>query len=172
MSDDRTELKTPNLLSPEQVRPVEVEHGEVQETVAPAQTIEHAEETPSTELPSNVVQLPKREAVAVAAPRVERDPATKTIDGILEANIGKFVDTLSKEDQAAFIAEGEKLTAELVGIVQEKKPNFSHTLDHITKWLHMLPMLNKEYLRQEAKRKNDQVEMYVEAQKQRNQLAA
>lgn len=172
MSDDRTELKTPNLLAPEQAQPVEVERGEVQETAAPTETVEHVEETLSPELPSNVVQLPKREAVAVATPRVERDPATKAIDEILEANIGKFVDTLSKEDQAAFIAEGEKLTAELVGIVQEKNPNFSHTLDHITKWLHKLPMLNKEYLRQEAKRKNDQVEMYVEAQKKRNQLAA
>lgn len=171
MTDDRNELKTPNLLSPEQARPVEVEQGEVKEPAAVAQSTEHAEVAAIPEQASNVVQFPQREKVA-AAPRAERDPVVREIDAILEAKIGKFVDTLSKEDQAAFIAEGEKLTAELVQIVRQKNPDFSRTLDHITQWLHMLPMLNKEYLRQEAKCKNDQVEMYVQAQKERDQLAA
>ncbi len=171
MSDDRNEVKTPNLLTPEQGRSFETETTESQEPTVPvrvAQEDEKADVAP--EQPSNIVPSPKREAAA--APRPEKDPSTKAIDDILEADLEGFFDALAKNDQDRFIAEGEKLTAELVAIVHQKKPNFSHTLDRITDWLHMLPMLKKEFVRQEAKRKNDQIIMYVEAQEQRGQLAA
>lgn len=179
MSDDRTEVKTPNLLAPEQARPIEAapghaEHEAVPVDATPADAAEHGVEAPVS---AEVVELSQRD-VAKAQPKKEKDPFTAAVEDILEdkfeaeGELGKIMEGLPAADRTKFIAESEVALAAIMAELRKPRPVFARTLDRITKWLHMLPMLNKEYLRQEAKRKNDQIIMYVEAQEQRDQLAA
>ncbi len=167
MPDDRIEVKVPNMLAPESASGIEVEPTKEQEAADVG--LQSPEEIKRPEPESSVVELPKREAAS--APKVERNPAVAAIDEILEADLGGLVDALSPSDRTKFIAAGEALTAELVKETHLKKPHFGRTLDRITSWLNGLPMLDKNYLRQEAKRKNDQIIMFVESQKN-NTLAA
>lgn len=174
MSDDRTEVKTPNLLAPEQARPIEAAPQPAEHETAPVDDTEHVAETPVS---AKIAEIPQREAPK-AQPRVEKDAFTVAVEGILEdkfeagGELGKIMEDLPAADRTKFITESEVALAAIMAELRKPRPVFARTLDRITAWLHMLPMLNKEYLRQEAKRKNDQIIMYVEEQEQRDQLAA
>lgn len=169
MTDERTEVKVPNLLTPEVGRVVEVS----QEVASDVETSRReVAEAASEQPPANVAPFPEIVHRDVATPKVEKDAIAKAIDGILEAHLKKFFDGLSADEQQKFIAEGETLTEEIVRAVRGKKTNFSEILDEITKWLHMLPMLNKDFLRQEAWIKTQAVMQFAQEDTLIHDLAA
>lgn len=112
------------------------------------------------EASSGAHELPQREhAVSNAA---EKDPLTKAIDGILEQHLEQFFDGLTPEQQGKFVVAGEALTAQIAQAVRQNKLNFSRILDDVTDWLHLLPMLNKDFLRQEAWIKTQAIVQYAQ----------
>ncbi len=171
MPDEKLEVKSPNLLTPEQAPSFETEKIEGSESSSVAEVAPTPEKDAGVvEPPSNVIPFPKREVAA--APKVERDPTVAAIDEILEKDLGKIVDDMNANDRTKFIAAGEELTAYIAKELGVKHPHYGRTLDAITKWLHKIPMVNKEFLRQAAKCKNDQIMEFGERQEQKNALAA
>lgn len=173
MPDERVEQKIPNMLAVENAGGIDVASEQGIEVAGGDAALSNTEPAASRvaalQPEQNVVALPKREA---ARPRVERDPTITAIDALLEAGLREFVDDLQASDRTKFIAAGEELTAYIAHELDAKHPNYTKTLSRITAWLHMLPMLSKEYLRQEAKRKNDEVMQFAERHAAHGDLAA
>lgn len=121
--------------------------------------------------PESVIEqpIPAAPASALAAPVLAptKDATTRSVEAVLEEGIRDTFATLPPETRAKFKREGEQLTRELTGMIQNLKAKAGRVLALITSWLKLIPGVNHFFLMQEAKIKTDRILALAEAEKKR-----
>lgn len=111
--------------------------------------------------PAPAPKAPARSASAAPA----KDPITMKVEMILEEGLGETYSRLPPKAKAKFKTEGERVTREISAMVRTLKVKAGKVLSLITRWLKIIPGVNKFFLAQEAKIKTDRVVAAAEAEK-------
>lgn len=135
--------------------------------VTPEVATETPEQSGALEVPKTVDTVPETLEAAVPAPapapapdnapQSSKDETTKSVETVLEEGLGETYKKLPPDAQKKFRAEGEKVTAEIVGMMKKAKVNAQKVLKLIREWLKVIPHVNRYFLDQEAKIKTDRI---------------
>ncbi|MFC1599049.1 hypothetical protein ACFL2U_03540 [Patescibacteria group bacterium] len=128
---------------------------EVEKTVEKEAPLEVAD------LSEGVVTEEKQEAATPTAP-VAVQPSTKSptaekIEDILEEDLEDIYFQMPPDKQAEFRKAGEETANNIETLLKDVKVKVKKVLELITKWLKIVPGLNKYFLQQEAKIKADKI---------------
>ena len=122
------------------------------------------EQKPEAAVPA---PAPSRAPAPAPAPAPAKDPVTANVERILEDGLGDTYQRLPPKAKAKFKTEGERVTRELSSMIRSLKVKAGKVLSLITRWLKIIPGVNKFFLEQEAKIKTDRVMAAAEEEKAR-----
>ena len=97
--------------------------------------------------------------------QIDKDPLVKDIENILSKGLEEDYKTLKPALKLKFRTEGEIAANKIKKLLEKSKVNFRKIVDIITKWLQIIPGVNKFFLIQEAKNKADRI---IEMKNQEN----
>lgn len=96
-------------------------------------------------------------APALRPEPVVKDPTVKSIESILEEDLGDTYKKMTPALQAKFRKEGERVAGLIAVMVHHAKINARIVLKLIVGWLKLIPGVNHFFLEQEAKIKTDRI---------------
>jgi len=160
---------SPELEKKAEIRPPETEAPPQKEDIEARPGVEV--ELPSDETQEEVVVIEEEKPApsAAAPPPVQKDPTTVAVEKILEEDLGDLYIKLDPETRKKFRAEGDKLAADLKGMVESFRIKARRVLHQIRDWLKIIPGINKYFLEQEAKIKTDKIMELAEQEKNKSQ---
>lgn len=113
------------------------------------------------EQPRNTFESQPAVQTATATQQVitqtEKDPVIKDIENILSKGLEDDYKSLTPALKLKFKTEGEVAANKIKKLLEKSKVNFRKIVDVITKWLQIIPGVNKYFLIQEAKNKADRI---------------
>lgn len=117
---------------------------------SPAPTVEKTAESAAP--PASASAL-----VRVAAPVLAKDPVLKSVESVLEEDLGETYAKMPPGLQKRFKKEGERVARRVAEMVRKAKFKAAEVLKLVTGWLKMIPGVQKFFLIQEAKIKTDKL---------------
>jgi hypothetical protein len=122
------------------------------------QSVEGAAIESGQDLASSEAELVVSESVpGSVAPAAPGQTEYKNVEGVLEEDLGDIFFTMPPEKQQEFKTEGEKVTRNIMVILQKPKIKVKSIIKLIIDWLKMLPGVNQFFLEQTAKIKADKI---------------
>jgi hypothetical protein len=100
--------------------------------------------------------LPSIASVPEAAPGM-KDPIMKGVEHVLEEGLAEVYKNMDPALQLKFNTEGNRVANLLAEMVRQTKVKSREVLELISKWLKMIPHVNRFFLEQEAKIKTDKI---------------
>jgi hypothetical protein len=125
---------------------------------------------PAAERQAEAAPAPAPAAAPAPAPAtsvrvVGKDPIVSEVEHVLEEGLGDTYVGLPPAVRRKFKQEGERVSAEIAGMVRDLKAKAGKVLKLIMGWLKIIPGVNKFFLFQEAKIKTDRILKMVEDRK-------
>jgi len=108
--------------------------------------------------------MPASQAVP-SAPRIPKDATMVKVETVLEEGLHDVYAKLDPARKQKFKTEGETVAAKLSEMVRKATFKAREALMLITKWLMIIPGLNRFYLEQEAKLKADRIAALIEQER-------
>jgi len=96
-------------------------------------------------------------ATTTAQPTATKAPEMEKIESILEEDLEDIYFKMPPAKQAEFSQAGTETASKIVIMLGETKIKIKKILELITKWLAIVPGINKFFLEQEAKIKTDKI---------------
>ena len=93
---------------------------------------------------------------------VQKDPILQDVEDILANDLTDMFLGLSDQKKAEFKIKGEDVAMNIQKMMQSGRIQARKILTWIREWLRIIPGVNKFFLEQEAKIKQDQVMEYIE----------
>ena len=112
------------------------------------------EEAQPLEKTGEALQPSKKAVVGMTTPEIERQ---KQIDEILAEGLNDVFLSMTPKQQKEFQEEGQKTVTKINKLLNHTKVKIKNIINLITKWLRLIPKVNKYFLEQEAKIKADKI---------------
>ena len=135
---------------------------EAPETAAGFEAPKTAEAT-AVEVPA--ATAPPHSAAAPVSP--PKDDTTINVERVLEDDLQQAYHQLPPAKKVEFKKEGERVAAEIAGMIKSLRIRAARVLKLITRWLRLIPGVNKFFLIQQAKIKTDRVLALAEEEKKK-----
>lgn len=134
------------------------DHESERET-APAKEvpIEHPQEQPAVSTQPTVTPAIPDEVGAVDHLTPEQEKEKQEIEDILEEDLGDLYMELDPETQKTFKESGEQTISTVMALLHKTKVHTKSIIRAISKWLRIIPGVNKYFVEQEAKLKTDKI---------------
>jgi hypothetical protein len=132
---------------------------------APEQATEVPESGAAFEAPApaaaeqSVAQPAPAPAPSAPAPSAApaKDPTLRQVESVLEEGLADAYKKMNPGQQKRFSQEGDKVARRVAEMVRTAKVKAREVLDLITRWLKLIPGVNRFFLDQEAKLKTDRI---------------
>lgn len=97
--------------------------------------------------------------VVPAAPAVPpaKPESLQRVESVLEEGLGDFYAAMPAEKRAEFKRVGEETASQIDALLRSAKATAKKIFDLISRWLRIIPGVNKYFLEQEAKIKTDKI---------------
>lgn len=156
------------LVKEAEIRPVEAGRSIEVEKAVKEQEGAGEEGELTNEQNQEIAQLEQKAQAAAPAPVqevIQKDQGLLDIEGILSNDLSDIYSGLSDRKKAELKVKGEEVAMNIQKMIRSGRIQVKKILDWIREWLRIIPGINKFFLEQEAKIKEDQIVEYIEEQK-------